>query len=183
MGDAATTDRRRVESLGLWQQERPAVILANCGDGNRAFLSLIVHRGATSAADIVLPHVEMGLDAIDITIDDKWLDPLVHFVSVVQGGNSGRRGIGFDHIVRMAGRSIVEFYDPPVLPSIIQVDNFQISMIAFTVWCSLNVRSVRFMPRYIRTAIRVLSMSNQFTLDGVSLILAARKLPPHRGSL
>ncbi|CAE7239790.1 vps13A, partial [Symbiodinium necroappetens] len=74
-------------------------------------------------------------------------------------------------------------YEPPPLPAVIQVDNFFISKVDLTVWCALKLRTVRFLPQWIRTAIRMLSFSGQLTLDGVDLKLPERNIPPHRGSL
>ena len=42
---------KKNDSLMRLVQERPAVIMANCADGDRAFLTVVVNRGATSSRD------------------------------------------------------------------------------------------------------------------------------------
>ena len=77
------------------------MILANRGLGDRAFLSLQMRRCVSSSGDYLLPLVPLGslwtgfpkkttqtthnrefgarnidMDALDLTLDDGWLDPL-----------------------------------------------------------------------------------------------------------
>ena len=76
-----------------------------------------------------------------------------------------------------------EDYEVPPLPSVVQVDAMHISQICLTLWCALKLKSVHFLPSYVRAALRVLSLSGHFTLDGATLRLEERRLPPHRGSM
>eukprot|EP00930_Biecheleria_cincta_P034350 TRINITY_DN23752_c0_g1_i1.p1 TRINITY_DN23752_c0_g1~~TRINITY_DN23752_c0_g1_i1.p1 ORF type:complete len:2456 (+),score=487.41 TRINITY_DN23752_c0_g1_i1:313-7368(+) len=175
--------RRSDETVGGRGHERPAVILANCADGGRAFLTVLITRGVTSSSDIVLPFCQIALDTLDLTIDDGWLDPFLSWLAQLREAWTGRNGIRYAAIAESAGRSILQGYDPPNLPAVIQVDCFKISEVNLTAWCALKLRTVRFLPQFLRTAIRVLSFSGQLTLDGASLKLEERKLPPHRGSL
>lgn len=181
--DAYTSDRRRSESLSLFVHEQPAVILANCADGDRAFLNIFVQRGATSSRDILLHRTEIAIDSLDITIDDGWLDPLATWIDQTRSPDGGPRGMPYSQIKATAGRSVLEGYVAPELPSVVQVDQLEIGAVSFTMWCSLKLKTVRFLPQYLRTAIRVLSFSGQFTLDGAHLFLSSRTFPPHRGSL
>jgi len=181
--DRRTCDRRRNESLALLNRERPAVILANCAYGDRAFLTFFLQRGATSSRDILLPKVDIDLDALDITIDDMWLDPLVQWLEQTRPERGAERGTPFREILETAGRSSLEGYVAPELPFVVQVDHMSIGSVNLTVWALLKLKSVNFLPQYVRTAIRVLSASGQFTLDGASLFLPNRQFPPHRGSL
>jgi hypothetical protein len=181
--DARSADLRRKESLGLLQRERPAVVFANCANGDRAFLVLFLQRSATSSRDFVIPCAEITLDSLDLTIDEWWLDPLVNFLSQLSVSDTKGYGVPFDHIVQTAGRPIVDGYAVPPLPPVVQVDSLQLSEVNLTVWCALKLASARFLPSYVRTAIRVLSLSGCLTLDGAALSLQARTLPPHRGSL
>lgn len=181
--DALTVDRRRDDALGLLKEERPAVILANCADGDRAFLTVFLQRGATSSRDLYIPYVDVAFDTLDVTVDDEWLEPVVQWYGQLWGQGGSSRGVPFEALERCAGRPVTEEYVPPELPHVVQVDHFGISTLSLTMWCALKLRSVRFLPQHIRTAIRVLSFSGMFTLDGATLKLEERKLPPHRGSL
>jgi len=183
--DKETADERRNDSLALLKQERPAVILANCGSGDRAFLQMFVQRAPASSQDTILPRADLMFDSIDVTVDDGWLDPLVEFMKNCKKAHHQKEGdsIGFRHISKIAGKSILEDYVVPELPYTMQVDNFQISAIDLTIWCVLKLKSVQFLPPYMRTAIRVMSFSNQLKLDGAVVSLPARNLPTHRGSV
>jgi len=181
--DAHTADQRRDDSLGLLERERPAVILANRGDGDRAFLSLFVQRCATSSRDIVLPFTELAMDAMDITVDDGWLQPLTDFLAASAQENVHCCEVRLDYVMSMAGLPIADGYVPPPLPPVVQVDELRISAVQLTAWCALRLQTLRFLPAYVLTAIRVLSLSGQLTLDGATLSLPSRTLPPHRGSL
>ena len=184
--DARTSDRRRQQSLGLLRRERPAVIFANRGDGDRAFLGLFVQRSATSSGDLLLPFVDLALDTVDFTVDDDWLGPLAAFVQDSTVDAPARRaqdGLRVADVIRTAGKPVTEEYRPPAVPSVVQVDAMQISAVNLTVWCNLKLESVHFLPGYVRTAIRVLSLSGKLSLDAAHLALPPRRLLPHRGSL
>lgn len=182
--DSNTTDRRRDESLGLLQSETSAVLLANCAEGDRAFLTLIARHCATSSRDIVVPLIDIAFDALDVTIDDKWLGPVLHWIALataVQGGTGG--AVSFEELQRHAGKHINVDYSPPPLPSVVQMDHLHIAPVLMTMWCAFKLKTVQFLPQYVRTALRVLSLSGKFTLDGAVFRLEDRTVPPHRGSL
>eukprot|EP00439_Symbiodinium_sp_Y106_P013303 s6664_g1.t3 len=172
---AATIDENGL--IVYLRKECPAVVVANRGEGDKAFLVLELKRSNSSSGDYLLPFVKVAMDSIDLTIDDAWLDPLQSWADQLRSGASLRRGFRFADISSIAGQSVLEGYEPPPLPAVIQVDNFFISKVDLTVWCALKLRTVRFLPQWIRTAIRMLSFSGQLTLDG------ERNIPPHRGSL
>ncbi|OLQ14244.1 putative vacuolar protein sorting-associated protein 13A [Symbiodinium microadriaticum] len=132
-------------------------------------------------------EAKVAMDSIDLTIDDAWLDPLQAGCSNKQSDSETLlavacdAGFRFADISSVAGQSVLEGYEPPPLPAVIQVDNFFISKVDLTVWCALKLRTVRFLPQWIRTAIRMLSFSGQLTLDGVDLY--AMNLLSHMGEL
>lgn len=180
--DARTCDSRRQEALAIFKQERPAVIATNTAEGDRAFFRMALKRGATSSRDIWLPHAEVAMDAVDITIDDGWLDPLVEFLkqaSIIKRDT----GVLFSHIAKTAGKPIVTDYSPPLMPTILQVDSLKISQVCLTIWCVLKLKSLTFLSETWRHAIQVLSLSNILKLDGATLNLPEKKVPTHRGSL
>eukprot|EP00929_Paragymnodinium_shiwhaense_P071376 TRINITY_DN36299_c0_g1_i1.p1 TRINITY_DN36299_c0_g1~~TRINITY_DN36299_c0_g1_i1.p1 ORF type:complete len:2567 (+),score=549.68 TRINITY_DN36299_c0_g1_i1:191-7891(+) len=182
--DGSSLVRRQEESLGLMGNERPAVILANTAEGDRAFLHFFMQRGSTSSRDNLLQRVELRLDTLDLTIDDGWLEPLVRWHrDATNLPGSMNRGKALSEIQRTAGRSVLEGYSAPELPSIVQVDSMEIGGVNLTVWCALKLKTVRFLPRYVRAAIRLFSFSGTLTLDGAWVNLPERKIPPHRGSL
>ncbi|CAE7667524.1 unnamed protein product, partial [Symbiodinium sp. CCMP2456] len=131
--------------------ECPAVVVANRGEGDKAFLVLELKRSNSSSGDYLLPFVKVAMDSIDLTIDDAWLDPLQSWADQLRSGASLRRGFRFADISSVAGQSVLEGYEPPPLPAVIQVDNFFISKVDLTVWCALKLRTVRFLPQWIRT--------------------------------
>jgi len=176
--DAKSLDR----SLGLLRKDRPVVILANCGHGDRMFLELSVEQGATSSADIMIPSAELALDRLDFIIDDGWVDPLVSFVRQCRSSEGGN-GVRFGGVARLAGRPAVEGYSPPALPSVVQVESLRLAQLKLTLWCSLKLRSAAFLPPYLRDALRVLSFSDELTLEDATLSLPEVCVPRHCGSL
>eukprot|EP00927_Polykrikos_kofoidii_P006296 TRINITY_DN12557_c1_g2_i1.p1 TRINITY_DN12557_c1_g2~~TRINITY_DN12557_c1_g2_i1.p1 ORF type:complete len:1299 (-),score=168.54 TRINITY_DN12557_c1_g2_i1:149-3949(-) len=185
--DANTQDRRREKTLGLLHSEKMAVVLANCASGDRAFLNLFVRLGAASSSDWVLEHVEVMLDAVDVTIDDGWIEPLENLVrkclSECRSRNGrGRKSLRLAHVLTTSGRPISTEYRPPLVPAVVQIEKMHIAAVRLTVWCSLGLKSVRFLPGFARTAIRVFFLGGRLTLDGVPFKLPARSLKPHRGS-
>lgn len=178
--DASTAEHQRA---GLLNQERLAVIMANCADGDRSFLDIVMRRGATSSRDFVLPFVEIACDAFDMTIDDGWLEPLVAWIGQCRSSDASTRGLAYAKLVRMAGKSVLDQYEVPDLPSVVQIDAMHIMPLNVTMWCLLKLRSVQFLPQHVQTALRVLSLGGHFTLDGAALSLPQQRLNPHRGSL
>jgi len=175
-------NNRQKGNVVLLQHERPAAIFANWADGDRAFLEITLQRAATSSKDILIPSAEIALDMIDLSLDDDWLDPLVMWLRKARS-TDGTAGLLCDKVFKTAGRSILDGYVLPPVPSVVQVDSTKISALNCTVWCSLKLKTVRFLPQWVRTAIRLLSLSGNLTLDGGTLSLPAREVPPHRGSL
>eukprot|EP00929_Paragymnodinium_shiwhaense_P000204 TRINITY_DN10044_c0_g1_i2.p1 TRINITY_DN10044_c0_g1~~TRINITY_DN10044_c0_g1_i2.p1 ORF type:complete len:2722 (-),score=650.48 TRINITY_DN10044_c0_g1_i2:259-8424(-) len=182
----------RPEVMMHAHKERPAVILANCGRGDRAFLNLFIRRGATSSPDLLLQHLDFSMDALDVTIDDGWIEPTARFLAAAtrtkegtaaENGKSEAGCVSLRSVLAFAGRPIAEGYRSPPLPALVQVDSMRVSAVHLTLWCSLPLRSVGFLPEYVLATIRVLSMSGQLTLDAASIDLPPRQLPPHRGSL
>ncbi|CAJ1442510.1 unnamed protein product, partial [Effrenium voratum] len=131
----------------------------------------------------VIPHAELALDAADVTVDDGWLDPLAAFLSQACVSGLGLSTGSAAEVLRLAGKPVVEEYVAPACPRVVQVDALHISPIRLTVWCSMRLRNVVFLPSYVRTAIRLISLSGRFTLDGATLSLPKRSLHPYRGSL
>ncbi|CAJ1376270.1 unnamed protein product [Effrenium voratum] len=180
-GRADRVDRSQGSVLS--RSSPPAVIFASHGDGGRAFFSLFLQRAATSTDDLVIPHAELALDAADVTVDDGWLDPLAAFLSQACVSGLGLSTGSAAEVLRLAGKPVVEEYVAPACPRVVQVDALHISPIRLTVWCSMRLRNVVFLPSYVRTAIRLISLSGRFTLDGATLSLPKRSLHPYRGSL
>ncbi|CAE8664265.1 unnamed protein product, partial [Polarella glacialis] len=176
------TDGEAADRLSLWR-ERPAVILANHRRGGEACLQLQLRREATSSRDLLLPFAELVLDRLDITIDDSWLQPLSCWLDRAVGAGLDAFGVPADELMARAGKPITEDYVVPQLPSVVQAEDVKISALDLNVWCDLNLRSLGFLPGYVRGALQVLSFSDSFTLDGARLKLPANELPPHRGSL
>eukprot|EP00435_Cladocopium_sp_Y103_P027931 s1500_g6.t3 len=121
----------------------------------------------------VIPHAEVALDAADLTVDDGWLDPLVPDAQCLsaspgQSSISPAEGVcsALGSTLRLAGRPIVEEY--VARPS----RDLDRGMPCFgTFWA-------------VRAAIRLISLSGRFTLDGATLTLPRRSLPvSYRGSL
>eukprot|EP00928_Gymnodinium_smaydae_P033092 TRINITY_DN23802_c0_g1_i1.p1 TRINITY_DN23802_c0_g1~~TRINITY_DN23802_c0_g1_i1.p1 ORF type:complete len:2579 (+),score=671.41 TRINITY_DN23802_c0_g1_i1:541-7737(+) len=181
--DARSSDRRRDDSLGVMKSERPATILANCAAGDRAFLTFLVQRGPSGSRDILLQRTDITLDALEFSIDDEWLDALVTWLKRAKSRDGSVQGVPLRQLQTCADRSILEDYAAPELPKVVQVDQMQIGAVSFNLWCSVKLKTVRFLPSWIRAAIRVLSFSGQFTLDDANLQLPQRPFPPHRGSL
>lgn len=159
----------------------PAVVLANCDIGDRMFLKLLIEQGATSSADIMIPQAEIALDRLDISIDDGWVEALVGFVRQCRSGKD--TGARLEAMLKTAGHSAALGYSPPPLPSVVQVEKLHVDAIKFTLWCRLKLRSCGFLPAYLRDALRVLSFSDELTLEDATLSLPERSVPMHRGSL
>ncbi|CAE7230093.1 CNGA3 [Symbiodinium sp. CCMP2456] len=181
-GRADGRDVRRESSLGTLRRSPPAVIFAARGEEGRALLSLEVHQDTTSTKDLVIPYAEIALDSTDLTVDDHWLDRLARLASQARSASQSSKS-ALPDMLRLAGKPIVEEYVVPSCPRIVQIDALHISSIAVRVWCSIRLDSVRFLPGYVRSAIRLLSLSARFHLDGASVSLPRRRLPPYRGSV
>ncbi|CAE7523953.1 Vps13 [Symbiodinium microadriaticum] len=130
----------------------------------------------------VIPYAEIALDSTDLTVDDHWLDRLARLASQARSASQSSKS-ALPDMLRLAGKPIVEEYVVPSCPRIVQIDALHISSIAVRVWCSIRLDSVRFLPGYVRSAIRLLSLSARFHLDGASVSLPRRRLPPYRGSV
>mmetsp|Transcript_61203 Transcript_61203/g.197864 ORF Transcript_61203/g.197864 Transcript_61203/m.197864 type:complete len:2568 (-) Transcript_61203:194-7897(-) len=175
-------DGGRVDASAGTRHDLPAVLLANCGHGDRMFLKLLIEQGATSSADIMIPRAEISFDRLDFSIDDGWVEAVTSFARQCRSG-SGNQGMSLASIERTAGSSIVMDFSPPPLPSVVQVEQLHVDTIKLNLWCALKLRSCGFLPSYIRDALRVLSFSDELTLEDATLSLPERKVPLHRGSL
>jgi len=92
-------------------------------------------------------------------------------------------GVHVESLVAMAGHSITEGYVRPPLPSVLSAETVSLSPVDLTVWCSLPLVSLEFLPPFVRAAIAVLSFSGRFTLSGAGIHLPAKQFPTHRGSM
>lgn len=92
---------------------------------------------------------------LDITIDDGWLDPLVKFAAQCRSSEGGQ-AVHLADIRGLAGTPAIESYSPPALPSVVQVQALQISQLRFSLWSSLKLRSMDFLPSYVRRALTAL---------------------------
>ncbi|CAE7567110.1 Vps13a, partial [Symbiodinium sp. CCMP2456] len=175
---------QRLHENLLQNQELPAVILANHSAGGKSFLQFQMTRQATSSRDLLLSAAQLDVDKLDFTVDEKWLTPLQQWLSHTFGaGGFDLFGVVAEELLSVAGKPITDGYIPPEVPAVVQAEDVNISAVDTTVWCSLRLKYLEFLPVYVRTALKVLSFSSYFTLDGVGLLLPARHLEPHRGSL
>eukprot|EP00439_Symbiodinium_sp_Y106_P020942 s312_g2.t1 len=175
---------QRLHENLLQNQELPAVILANHSAGGKSFLQFQMTRQATSSRDLLLSAAQLDVDKLDFTVDEKWLTPLQQWLSHTFGaGGFDLFGVVAEELLNVAGKPITDGYIPPEVPAVVQAEDVNISAVDTTVWCSLRLKYLEFLPVYVRTALKVLSFSSYFTLDGVGLLLPARHLEPHRGSL
>lgn len=170
---------KAVRSSDVW---RPAVVLRNLGRMGQPFLALNLQRSATSSGDIVLPKVDLALDKLEVHMDDDWLEALKHWCRALHAKGLDQV-VKFMDVVIMAGRPITEGYKPPPLPSVVQVESLSISDVKLTIWCRLRLHSLSFLPQYVLTGVKAVSLSNFFTLNGASVSLKRRTFPAHRGSL
>lgn len=165
------------EALGLAKWELPAVIFANCAVGDQPFLVLLLRRTATSSRDILVQRAELTFDALDVTIDSGWLDPLMNWLELAFLPQDS----GPSTVAASLGRPITEAYAPPPLPSVVQVEALEISSVDLTVWCDLQLCSIGSLKPYIRAAVRVLSVGDTFTVDGARLRFEPKSLSSPRG--
>lgn len=166
----------------LENQDFPAVVLANHSAGGKSFLQFQMMRQATSSRDLLISSAELDVDKLDFTLDERWFTPLQQWLQVA-GRGSFEFGDSARDLLLAAGKPITEGYVAPDVPAVVQAESVNISAVNTTVWCSLQLKHLDFLPAYIRTALHVFSLSKNFTLDGVSLELPAKQLEPHRGSL
>lgn len=165
-------------SADVW---RPAVVLRNVGC--QPFLSLSLSRSATSSGDIVLPKADLAIDKVEVRVDDDWLESLINWCNTISSSTSGLdQTLPFCDVEGMAGRRIAEGYTPPSLPSVVQVEALSIGDVKLVLFCRLRLHSLSFLPQYVLTAVRAVSLSNYFTLNGASVSLKRRAFPSHRGS-
>ncbi|CAK9079313.1 Vacuolar protein sorting-associated protein 13A, partial [Durusdinium trenchii] len=165
-------------------QEFPAVVLANHSAGGKSFLQFQMMREATSSRDLLISSARLDVDKLDFTLDERWLTPLQTWLMHISGqGGFDLFGAPASELLAKAGKPITDGYVAPPVPAVVQAQGVKISALDTTVWCSLRLKYLEFLPAYIRAAVKVFSASNYFTLDGVSLALPARELEPHRGSL
>ncbi|CAJ1329097.1 unnamed protein product [Effrenium voratum] len=167
----------------LQNQELPAVVLANHSAGGKSFLQFHMIRQATSSRDLCVSSSQLDVDKLDFTLDEMWLTPLKQWLSDLGGGGLDVFGSTAEDLLSTAGKPITDGYVAPDVPAVVQAEQVKIGGLDTTVWCSLRLKYLDFLPVYVRAALKVLSFSSFFTLDGVSLVLPARQLEPHRGSL
>eukprot|EP00929_Paragymnodinium_shiwhaense_P059603 TRINITY_DN29848_c0_g1_i1.p1 TRINITY_DN29848_c0_g1~~TRINITY_DN29848_c0_g1_i1.p1 ORF type:complete len:2398 (+),score=562.80 TRINITY_DN29848_c0_g1_i1:189-7382(+) len=184
---------KRSNVTNLLAMERPAVVLANAGSrshtGNGShkhednpFLLIDMRREATSSRDLLIKLANVSLDAIDISVDDEWLTPLQGWLAQALPDDAAG-GVNVRQTLETAGKPIIKDYSPPPVTAIVQVDGLHISKVMLTLWASMKLKGLDFLPSYVRGALTVLSLSDRFELDGVGLVLPSKDIPPHRGSL
>jgi len=172
----------RLEGETKLQKAYPAVILANHGNEDNKFLSVKLNRHATSSRDLVLPKASIGIDWLDVVIDDDWLDPLLTWIEQCNEEADGT-GVHLDDVLTNAGIPAQEDYQSPLLPSLVQCEQLLVSRVDITLWCSLQLKSLDFLPAAVRNFLKFITQSNSFTLKGAQLQLPMKSLKPKRGSL
>eukprot|EP00928_Gymnodinium_smaydae_P019148 TRINITY_DN17317_c0_g4_i2.p1 TRINITY_DN17317_c0_g4~~TRINITY_DN17317_c0_g4_i2.p1 ORF type:complete len:822 (+),score=158.27 TRINITY_DN17317_c0_g4_i2:369-2468(+) len=180
-GYSVASNQRGVQSAAnMWQKERPAVILAQHGAD---FLSVAVQREGTSSGDLIVPLVDVSLGKLDITVDDEWLNPLLAWLDSAVPAEGLLGGIPFPEVQATAGKPVTVNYVIPPLPFVLCAESVKTSKLEITIWCSLPLSSLDFLPNYVRAAVTIFSFSEHFTLDGAKISLREKEFPPHRGSL
>eukprot|EP00913_Durusdinium_trenchii_P010727 g10063.t2 len=157
---------------------RPAVAsILTAGESLRCARGV---RAATSSRDLLISSARLDVDKLDFTLDECWLTPLQTWLMHISGqGGFDLFGAPASELLAKAGKPITDGYVAPPVPAVVQAQGVKISALDTTVWCSLRLKYLEFLPAYIRAAVKVFSASNYFTLDGVSLALPARELEPH----
>lgn len=170
-------------AMGLLQRDKRAVLLANSGEGERLFLRFSVSYSCYSPSDFHVHGATCDWDALDFVVDDEWVDCVQAFMREAMQGDESTFGLSLQHIRDVAGVSILEGYQMPALPFLVQVDSLSISEVRWVMWAALRLHFLSFLRPQVRHLIRVLAMSEELKLDAVKLVLKKRSLPPARGSL
>ena len=86
-------------SSGAWER---------IGVHHEVFLTACIQRTATSSRDIVLPQVELAIDALDFIVDDGWFKPMrrwhcdwvphVSYGRARRGRHVGSQGLMDNHV-------------------------------------------------------------------------------------
>jgi hypothetical protein len=180
--DAKTRDERKKDALLFKDAQSPAVIVSNNADSERAFLHLVLQRGATSSRDLCVPKAEIALDGLHVDVDTEFLDAFVAFMQ--QSVSTNEFGVPLHYISQSAGKPITLDFSPPPLPWVLEVTSLKISELSLQLWARMKLESLSFLPKIWRHAIAVLSLQgDELTLEGAQITLPMKKLPPHRGSL
>jgi hypothetical protein len=178
-----STSEKRVLSLAVSEvqadfrcegREMP-VVLANRAEGERPALLLEVAQAAS------LQEVSHYLK-VDVTLDDIEVDASDALLQFITGFSAACRTETKDHAT-LEAQPLVDTFEVPPVPSIVQVDNLKINAVGLHLWCKLALANVRFLPQALKVVVALLSVSGNFTLDGALVTLEERKFEGHRGSM
>merc|ERR1711879_789171 len=80
-----------------------------------------------------------------------------------------------------AGIATVDDYRSPPLPSLLQCEQLRLAREDMTVWCSIRLKELVFLPATVKNFLFFIS-GDKFTLNGAQLQLPKKVLKPSRGT-
>jgi len=180
-----------------WQAgsfEREGAVLGNRGlsahNLQQPFFHLAAEQIRVSSSDLVLSAARLLIDETEVGIDDR-LAAQLQALSLALNLTASSPTAAEDNndavaaLRQRAGKSLLdaEDWELPVLPTVLHVGEMHFSIVSVAIWCALQLRTLTFLPRWVRVLLKTLTFSNTFALEGSVVRLSPRAITDVRGSV
>jgi len=151
-----------------------AVIFGNAGDSE--FLILSLTRSSTVSSDLYLQKVELKLSPLEANIDDEVIKGLEAFAKEAFKQKIDAIDDTGVSISRLAITPFLSTWTPRTVPSVLVLDSLILHQINLSVWISLALKNMNFLPDLIKVILHGITVSGHMTVEGGSLDLDAKKV-------
>lgn len=178
------------------------VVLGNRGEsaqnGILGFCRVSAERGRMSSPEWHWRNIRLEVDSMEVKIEDHMLSPLLAFFEDLApsagSGSAGAAGhlaaatlqrtnAALREVHRCAGQGLVEdAWEPPRPAWALQVDSLHISRVALVFWCSVRLRTLTFLPGWVRSVVSTISFSETLEINGAAIRLKPKNINNVSGS-
>lgn len=168
------------------------VLLGNSGisasNKLRPFFRLAAERGRTSSTDIFFHAIHAEIDEFEVHVDTEVFTSIAEFVHMCRPVSYRPDLVAGSAVLaelrRKAGVSIIcDNWNMPPLEVVVQLEFLSLSDVAMSVWSSVLLTTLTFIPKWLRTLLTALTLSSSLTLAGSKLKLSDKRLTSIRGCI
>lgn len=180
-----------------WQSafnKKAKVVMVNrgisSGSALRPFFRMVSRRVRTSSPEMCLQNMRIELDELEVSMDDHLVASVFLFLNEIYAGLEDKQPATGDDdgavalILRSVGASFVdEDWELPPKQWGIVVERMFISEVKMHTWVLFKLQNLSFLPNSIKNLIKLVSFSNELSLEGALLRLHEREILDVSGSV
>eukprot|EP00929_Paragymnodinium_shiwhaense_P012157 TRINITY_DN11886_c0_g2_i1.p1 TRINITY_DN11886_c0_g2~~TRINITY_DN11886_c0_g2_i1.p1 ORF type:complete len:2526 (-),score=630.12 TRINITY_DN11886_c0_g2_i1:184-7761(-) len=172
-----------------WQGKKPdlgPVLLGSRGLSHgsnlRSFFRLVAQRCRTSSPILHIKAVRAEVDEMEVGITRTVLEALKAFADDAKPQADAHTSL-LEPVLKLAGTSILDTnWKLPNKQRVVNIEEMRLSPIATFTWCSLDIDSLSFIPKWTAAVMKTISFSNALELKGANVVLGGRQFTDMQGA-